>query len=107
MNPFDITLLEKEFQIKLPAFYVDTMFNIPFEEDSFAAEFTLSNDVHRLIYTNGVFKKNGDRFAIGSDGGEHIYFIKHNGEETVYLFDLEGSDDQNTIEATSWQEYLD
>ena len=44
---------------------------------------------------------------MGSDGGEFTYYIKLNGEETVYIFDMERSDLHNSVEASNWSDYLD
>lgn len=46
-------------------------------------------------------------FAVGCDGGEFIYYVKLNGEETVYIFDMEKSNSHNSVEASSWKNYLE
>ncbi|WP_299245239.1 SMI1/KNR4 family protein [uncultured Aquimarina sp.] len=106
MKPKDIKFIEKQLGIKLPEFYVSTMLNYPFSEDSWGAEFLLCNNPKRIINLNGVFTKEDKSFSIGSDGGEYYYFIKLIEEEKVYIFDLEGSDEHMSTEANSWTEYL-
>jgi hypothetical protein len=106
MKSTDIKHIENELGIKLPEFYVSTMLNFPFSEDSWGAEFSLCNDPKHIIDLNGVFDKQDESFSIGSDGGEFYYFIKLDGDEKVYIFDLEGSDVHKSIEANSWKEYL-
>ena len=64
------------------------------------------NSVDILLDCNSAFDINDKCFAVGSDGGEFIYYIKLNGEDIVYIFDMENSDYHNSIEAPSWQNYL-
>ncbi|WP_299215078.1 SMI1/KNR4 family protein [uncultured Aquimarina sp.] len=106
MESKDIKLIEEQLGIKLPEFYISTMLSYPFSKDSWGAEFSLCNNAKRIIDLNGVFTPEDKSFSIGSDGGEYYYFIKLNGEEKVYIFDLEGSDKHMNIEADSWSEYL-
>ncbi len=106
MESTDIKHIEEELGIKLPEFYVSTMLNYPFSDDSWGAEFSLCNDPKHVIDLNGVFDKQDECFSIGSDGGEFYYFIKLNADDKVYIFDLEGSDSHKTVEAKSWKEYL-
>ena len=70
------------------------------------SKFSLCNDPRHIIDLNGVFTQDDNSFSIGSDGGEYYYFIKLNGEEKVYIFDLEDTDLHMSIEADSWTEYL-
>ncbi|TPN86835.1 hypothetical protein [Aquimarina algicola] len=97
MEPEGIKIIEEQLGIKLPEFYVSTMLNYLFSKDSWAAEFLLCNNPKRIINLNGVFTKEDKSFSIGSDGEEHYYFIKLNGEEKVHIFDLEGSDEHMNI----------
>lgn len=106
MESVDIKYIEEQLGIELPDFYVSTMLNYPFSEGSWGAEFSLCNDLRHIIDLNGVFTQDDKSFSIGSDGGEYYYFIKLNGEEKVYIFDLEGTDLHMSIEADSWTEYL-
>ena len=106
MESTDIKHIEKELGIKLPEFYVSTMLNYPFSDESWGAEFSLCNNPKHVIDLNGVFDKQDECFSIGSDGGEFYYFIKLNADDKVYIFDLEGSDSHKTVEAKSWNEYL-
>ncbi len=106
MNSKDIEKIEEELGIQLPGFYLSTMLNYPFSEDSWAAEFSLCNNPKHVIELNEAIQPKGNIFAIGSDGGEFFYYIKLNGEEKVYIFDLEGSDKHMSIEADSWAKYL-
>lgn len=102
----EIKVIEKELGIKLPDFYIQTMLNYPFPGDSFAAELTLCNNVRGIIDNNSIFEKKQNCFAVGSDGGELIYFIRINEGEKVYIYDYEQSDINLSIEAKSWNEYL-
>ncbi|MFC3811433.1 hypothetical protein [Lacihabitans lacunae] len=106
MNQADINAIQEKLGIELPTFYVETMLNYPFPKDSFGEEFMLPNSPDILLDCNGVFSKEDKCFAVGSDGGEFLYYIKLNGKETVYVFDLEKSDVHNSIEAHSWKAYL-
>ncbi|WP_407556767.1 SMI1/KNR4 family protein [Winogradskyella sp. 4-2091] len=106
MESTDIKHIEKQLGIELPEFYFKTMLDYPFSEDSFGAEFSLSNDPKYIIDINGVFTQEDESFSIGSDGGEFYYFIKLNGNEKVYIFDLEGSKDHMSVVSESWSEYL-
>lgn len=107
MNQSEINTIQEKLGIKLPAFYFETMLNYPFPKDSFGEELMLANSVEIILDCNGVFDIKNKYFAIGSDGGEFIYYIKLNGEEIVYIFDLENSDYHNSIEAPNWQKYLE
>ncbi|WP_321281163.1 SMI1/KNR4 family protein [Marinifilum fragile] len=107
MTELDIKLIEDKLNIKLPDFYIRTMLDYPFAYDSFGAEFSLCNSVKHVIDCNGIFEPEDKCFSIGSDGGEFYYFIKLNGEEKVYVFDLEGSKEHLTVEAETWADYLD
>lgn len=102
----EIKIIEKELDIKLPDFYIQTMLNYPYPDDSFAAELTLCNNVEGIISNNSIFEKKQNCFAVGSDGGEFIYFIRINEGEKVYIYDFEQSDKSLSIEAESWYEYL-
>jgi len=102
----EINTIQEKLGIKLPAFYVETMLNYPFPKDSFGEELMLTNSIEIILDYNGAFDTKDKCFAVGSDGGEFIYYIKLNGEDTVYIFDMENSDYHNSIEATSWQNYL-
>lgn len=106
MIPSDIKKIERELNLKLPLFYVETMLNYPFPLDSFAAELLLCADVQGILDNNSIFHPDEKRFAIGSDGGELIYYIKLIGEEKVYIYDYESSDIHNTVEAETWSAFL-
>ncbi len=106
METKDIKHIETKLGIELPEFYFSTMSNYPFSQDSWGAEFSLCNEPKYIIDLNGIFTPKDKCFVIGSNGGEFYYFIKLNGEEKVYIFDLESSDDHMSVEAESWVEYL-
>jgi hypothetical protein len=107
MQSTDIKFIETKLGIKLPEFYISTMLNYPFDEDSWGAEFQLSNNTNYIVDINGIFESKDKNFAIGSDGGEFIYFIKLNENNgKVYIFDLENSPAHMSVEAESWKEYL-
>lgn len=103
----DIDTIQEKLGIDLPSFYIDTMLTYPFPKNSFGEEFMLTNSVEILLDCNVVFSKEDKCFAVGTDGGEFIYYIKLNGEETVYIFDMEKSDSHNSVEASSWKIYLE
>lgn len=103
----DINRIEEKLGFSLPTFYIETMLNYPLPENSFGEEFMLTNSVEILLDCNGIFKKNDLCFAIGSDGGEFIYYVKLDGQETVYIYDLENSDAHNSVEADNWEMYLE
>ena len=103
----DIRYIEERLGMVLPEFYVSTMLDYPFLEGSWGADFSLCTDPKHIIDLNGVFTRSDGCFSIGSDGGEYYYFIKLNGEEKVFIFDLEGSDVHMSIVAYTWMEYLE
>jgi len=105
MSTSDITKIEAQLNIKLPQFYIETMLNYPFPLDSFAAALLLCADVKGILDNNSIFHPEDKVFAIGSDGGELIYYLKLNGEEKVYIYDFESSEVNHTVEAT-WSDYL-
>ena len=106
MSTSDIAKIETQLNLKLPQFYIDTMLNYPFPLDSIAAELFLCADVQGILDNNSIFHQGDKVFAIGSDGGEFIYYIKLNGEEKVYIYDYEDSDVNHTVEAETWSDYL-
>lgn len=99
MSISDITKIEAQLNIKLPQFYIKRMLNYPFPSDSFIAELSLCADVEGIINNNTIFHPDEKVFAVGSDGGEFIYYVKLNGEEEVYIYDHESSYIHNTVEA--------
>jgi len=105
MTQEELKEIEVKLEIELPKFYIETMLNYPFDENSFGYDFMLPNS-SKTLETCNIFPKNDNRFIVGSDGGEHIYYIRLNGEETVYIFDLEQSKLHNSIEAKTWEDYL-
>lgn len=107
MNQLDIDKIQEKLGVIFPVFYKDTLLNYPFQEDSFGEEFMLTNNPEVLLNCNGVFDRENKCLAIGSDGGEFIYYIKLNGEEKVYIFDLEDSKANNSVEANNWGIYLE
>jgi hypothetical protein len=82
------------------------MLNYPFEYDSFTAEFSLCNDINGIIANNEVFEADERKFAVGSDGGELIFYIYLNGDNKVYIYDFERSHLHDSIESDSWDDYL-
>jgi hypothetical protein len=106
MKSLDIKHIETKLGIKLPQFYVSTMLNYPFDENSWGTEFQLCDDFNYILDINGIFKSTDECFVIGSDGGEYYYFIKLNKEDKVYIFDLENSPAHLSTAAESWDEYL-
>jgi hypothetical protein len=103
----DINAIQEKLGFELPLFYTETMINYPFPNGSFGEEFMLTNNIEILLDCNGVFVKDDLCFAVGSDGGEYIYYIKLDGQETVYIYDLENSDSHNSVVAHSWKNYLE
>ncbi len=102
----DIRFIEEQLRIELPEFYINTMLHYPYPEDSFAAERSLSRSVEHLIRLNAVFENTPGCFAIGSDGGEFIYFLRLGEDEKVYIYNHERSDEHRTVEAETWEDYL-
>ena len=102
----EIETVEKRLKIRLPIFYINTMLNYPYSDDSFAAEFNLCKDVEGIIRNNSIFDQNEKCFAVGSDGGEYIYFIRIGEGEKVYIYDYERSDKHLSIESETWSNYL-
>ena len=108
MNKSELTKIEKELNISLPAYYKDIMLNYPFSEESFANEFLLPNDIEHVIEMNKeneLVDKSENPFFVGSDGGEEYYFIKTKSiNSSVYVFDLEKG--KHSMKADSFQVYL-
>ena len=102
----EIQFIEDELGIQLPAFYIKTMLDYPFAEDSFASEFLLCNSPEGILEYNSGYKPSAEAFTIGTDGGENTYFIKLDEDGQVYVFDLEAPDDTLKLEAATWDEYL-
>ena len=107
MNNDEIDKIQEKLEIKFPDFYKNTLLNYPFQKGSFGEEFMLTTNPEILLDINGLFSKADKCLAIGFDGGEYTYYIKLNGEETVYIFDLENSKAHNSIEAVNWETYLE
>lgn len=107
MSTLEIKQIETQLNIKLPQFYIETMLNYPFPLDSFAAELLLWADVESILMSNeSRFGPEEGKFAIGCDGGELTYYLKLNGDEKVYIYDLEGSYIHNTLEAETWNDFI-
>lgn len=106
MTSEQLTTIEKKLNITLPYFYKITMQAYPFTKDDFWADIMLPNNVERVIDCSGVFTGKDKCFSIGSDGSEYLYFIKLNGEEKVYVFDLEKTSEHLTVFTNSWSEYI-
>lgn len=106
MSILEIAKIETQLNLKLPQFYVETMLNYPFPLDSFAAELLLCADVQGVLDNNSLFSPEEGKFVIGGDGGEWTYYIKLNGEEKVYIYDLERSYMHNAIETETWNDYI-
>ncbi len=106
MSTSDIAKIEDALNFKLPQFYIETMLNYPFPLDSFAAEFLLCTDVQAIIGKNSLFSPEEGKFAISGDGGELTFYIKLNGEEKVYIYDLERSSIHHTVETETWNDYV-
>tara|TARA_Y100001954_G_C15697605_1_gene546102 strand:+ start:657 stop:1070 length:414 start_codon:yes stop_codon:yes gene_type:complete len=107
MTQEELNTIEKKLGIEFPHFYKNTMLNYPFDNDSFGFDCMLPKSPQILEDCNCIFTQSDKCLAIGSDGGEFTYYIKLNGEETVYIFDLEQSDYHHSIEANTWEDYLD
>ncbi|MEQ8685654.1 MAG: hypothetical protein RIE86_10185 [Imperialibacter sp.] len=102
----EIDSIERQLKIKLPDYYVKTMLDYPFPADSFAAELSLCTNVKSILDNNCVFQPAERSFAVGSDGGEFIYYVKLDGEEKVYIYDFERSHVHNSVEADTWAGFL-
>lgn len=105
MTQSDLNAIEQKLEINLPDFYTKTMLNYPFENDSFASEFTLSDDPASIIDCTSILP-NG-QFAVGHDGGEFVYYVELNGNERVFIHDHEESEVHNTVLAENWNDFLD
>jgi hypothetical protein len=106
MNEAEIVYIEGKLKIDLPHFYIQTMVEYPFSSDSFASEFTLCTDVGTILDCCSVLASD-NKYAVGHDGGEYIYYIKLTGEESVYIHDIERSKAHNSVVAESWSDFLE
>lgn len=106
MNEKEIIEAEQRLGLELPKFYKETMLNYPFREGSIAIDCMLPQYPELLEVENGVIPNENKYLAIGSDGGELIFFLRLNGSETVYIHDAESSGLHHSIEARTWKEYL-
>ena len=108
MDDIALQTIENELGKELPSFYKDTMQSYPFELTSFAAEFLLFNDLEQISEHNNIQSEvipSDVYYCIGSDGGEHTYYVKFNCTVgTVYEYSLET--DVIREYSSTWESHL-
>ena len=107
MTPAALRHIEQTLKVVLPEYYRQTLLDYPFPADSFAAELTLPTEIDAILLNNTRFPPEDQRFVVGSDGGEEVYFIlPGESPERVYVHQLETSNDPSLVYAHSWAEFL-
>ena len=107
MNESDIQKIEQALHKQLPSLYRKSLVEYPFPKDSFADEFMLPNDPNLVIEQNAMLPHADNIIAVGSDGGEQIYFLQLNEDEDtgVSIYDLENPSKKMKL-TSSWDAYL-
>ncbi len=107
----DIDKIEKLLGIVLPNYYKSTIMNYPFPKNSLADDCLLLYDPELIIKNNDssfleiIITPKIKPFCIGTDGGEEVYYIDLNCEETkVFAYSRETG--KSEIYTTSLADYI-